>query len=241
MKSKWSVAVLTITLVMGLLTMGVARATTERARAAKPTTAPKPASVSASTPVTAVTPPAPVFAPHAADSLKNRECASAGCHAKFAAPDKSAHDPVAQGMCTACHEVKPDAKPRYVNGSADKACAECHSVMEDAAKAHTPHPPAAEGCLDCHAPHSSPNARLLREKLPDLCVTCHEKEPLAVHVIAGMQAGRGHPLQGAADPARKGEPFTCASCHEPHGSSGPSLLRYKAASTFDLCQHCHPF
>lgn len=144
-------------------------------------------------------------------------------------------------MCTACHDVKPNLKPRYVNGAADKACAECHSVADDAAQAHTPHPPAAEGCLDCHAPHSSANARLLREKLPDLCVTCHDKAALAVHVIAGMQADRGHPLEGPADPSRKGEAFDCASCHEPHGSSGPSLLRFKAASTFDLCQHCHKF
>jgi len=182
----------------------------------------------------------PAFRPHAAESLAVGDCTHSGCHAGIA-KGVAVHAPAGDGLCDACHEVKPGVKPRFTGGDADRTCAQCHDVAEQAASLATPHPPVAEGCLTCHRPHAGPVKGLLRDPQPELCTTCHEREPLAVHVIAGLRAGQGHPLAGPEDPSRKGETFRCTSCHEPHGSTGPHLFRWKAKEPFDLCGHCHDY
>ena len=200
-------------------------------------------SIAKSAPVAATAAPTTLaFAPHAADSLAQPGgCARTGCHAAFTGK-ASVHAPVAEGMCSPCHETAAGAKPRLVNGDEpSKTCGECHEVAAEVEHAKTPHPPAAEGCLDCHTPHASNEPHLLRSKQPDLCYGCHEKAELAVHVIAGLQQDKGHPLSAEHDPSRKGEPLTCVSCHEPHASAGPRLFRWQAKSAFELCQHCHKF
>ena len=53
-------------------------------------------------------------------------------------------------------------------------------------------------------------------------------------------APSGHPIGGSdlVDPKREGRGFTCASCHNPHGSDSPKLLR--AGSTpMESCAWCH--
>jgi predicted CXXCH cytochrome family protein len=36
------------------------------------------------------------------------------------------------------------------------------------------HPSVEENCLSCHNPHGSVYARLLNEKMPNLCQDCHD-------------------------------------------------------------------
>jgi len=36
------------------------------------------------------------------------------------------------------------------------------------------HPPVAENCTICHTPHGSRHAKLLAEKVPNLCQDCHD-------------------------------------------------------------------
>jgi predicted CXXCH cytochrome family protein len=48
----------------------------------------------------------------------------------------------------------------------------------------------------------------------------------------------GHEVSGRLDPRRPGRPFSCASCHNPHGSDNP-LLFYLGANPLESCDGCH--
>jgi predicted CXXCH cytochrome family protein len=111
----------------------------------------------------------------------------------------------------------------------------CHEDFNNASV----HSPVAQGkCLTCHAHHSAKNSDLLVQPLNIMCLICHENVLYTPHVIAGTLSG-GHPLSGEKDPLRKDRPFTCVSCHNPHGSESEGLLRFKSRGTFSLCRKCH--
>jgi DmsE family decaheme c-type cytochrome len=70
-----------------------------------------------------------------------------------------------------------------------------------------------EGCVGCHSPHGSQNARLLNvPNINQLCNQCHS--PVAAGTIHGMSAGSAEVQQ-------------CTSCHTMiHGSNiNPALIR----------------
>ncbi len=84
----------------------------------------------------------------------------------------------------------------------DKLCFQCHGVLNPEAlenKGKWVHGPFQAGvCLACHAPHESPNPKLLTVyPLEKLCAQCH----------ADFHAKKG----AAAYPSRP-----CAACHSPH-------------------------
>jgi DmsE family decaheme c-type cytochrome len=91
-------------------------------------------------------------------------------------------------------------------------CTKCHTetrgpfVFEHAAVK-------AEGCLGCHTPHGSQNARLLNmPQINTLCNQCHS--PVAAGTVHAMGAGSS-------------ELTPCISCHTMiHGSNiNPAFLR----------------
>ena len=91
-------------------------------------------------------------------------------------------------------------------------CTKCHTetrgpfVYEHAAVK-------AEGCLGCHTPHGSQNARMLNmPSINTLCNQCHS--PVAAATVHGMGAGSA-------------EMAPCTSCHTYiHGSNiNPAFLR----------------
>jgi predicted CXXCH cytochrome family protein len=56
--------------------------------------------------------------------------------------------------------------------------------------------------------------------------------------------GRGHPMvkhptSGPSDPLKKDKPFTCLSCHVPHGSETAKLLAFVLKPGEGICQQCH--
>ena len=130
--------------------------------------------------------------------------------------DMPFHHKVNEGLvsCSDCHDPHGTFGNNNLKSTADQnqICTKCHSetrgpfVFEHAAVK-------AEGCLGCHTPHGSQNARLLNmPQINTLCNQCHS--PVAGGTVHGMSAGSS-------------ELTPCTSCHTfIHGSNiNPAFLR----------------
>ncbi len=119
------------------------------------------------------------------------------------------HHPVNEGIvkCSDCHDVHGTFGNNNLRSTADQnmICTKCHTdvrgpwVYEHA-------PVKAEGCLGCHSPHGSQNARMLNmPSVNMLCNQCHSR--VANATIHGMGAGSD-------------ELEPCTTCHTYiHGSN----------------------
>lgn len=140
------------------------------------------------------------------------------CHAAIA--DKShVHFPVAQGMCTTCHNPHASRQPHLLTQPLKELCGTCHA---DHLTFKVTHGPVSAGaCTACHTPHSSDNQKLLLKQGEALCFDCH------VDMQEVLKKKNVHPALGAG----------CTACHNPHGSDFPNLLSGKGQ---DVCFLCHP-
>lgn len=164
------------------------------------------------------------------------------CHEddEFQANAKGRHRALRSG-CTYCHDAHASTQNKLMKTSVAETCRDCHDGDEFAAKAK--HAPVKEGkCLSCHSPHASPHSGLLAKPYREGCLECHADVSKLPHAVAGFSR-KGHPVggekQGLEDPARKGQPFDCASCHETHASSVDGMLRLNGGKAADFCQRCH--
>ncbi len=173
-----------------------------------------------------------------------------GCHDKAKFTKKHVHPAFSMG-CTSCHDPHASQNEKLLRGTVPDLCFGCHDKADFSKK--NVHPPAAGGmCLTCHTPHSSDTAWLLNKDQIQLCTDCHDKVGKSPHAISGF-AAKGHPLGAPKlnkktqelkipeDPVRKGKPFACSSCHNPHSSDSIHLFRYPANSAMELCANCHKF
>jgi DmsE family decaheme c-type cytochrome len=130
--------------------------------------------------------------------------------------DMPFHHKINEGLikCSDCHDVHGTFGNNNLKSTADQnaICTKCHTetrgpfVYEHAVVK-------AEGCLGCHTPHGSQNARLLNmPNINTLCNQCHS--PVASAAVHGMSAGSS-------------ELTPCTSCHTYiHGSNiNPAFLR----------------
>lgn len=102
-------------------------------------------------------------------------------------------------------------------------CFTCHDDIQGELKKKSPHTAFAKGkCSDCHNPHASRHAALLKENSGELCQSCHEDLKQVATLPSKHQ------------PAANGE---CLSCHDPHASDFRNQL---VQSQGELCQSCHP-
>jgi DmsE family decaheme c-type cytochrome len=126
------------------------------------------------------------------------------------------HHKVNEGLvkCSDCHDTHGTFGNNQVRSTADQnmICTKCHTetrgpfVFEHVAVK-------AEGCLGCHTPHGSQNARLLVvPNVNQLCNQCHS--PVSAGTVHGMNAGSA-------------EVQSCIGCHTMiHGSNiNPALIR----------------
>ena len=113
--------------------------------------------------------------------------------------------------CTSCHEVTVgDEGTTVALAQGDPGlCVECHSDLEPAVAGDLehPHPPLADGCLECHSPHASDFPRLLVAAQAEVCANCHGGEAFEAAHDGLLTAG-----------------VTCTSCHRPHGGDQEKLL-----------------
>lgn len=173
----------------------------------------------------------------AAGTEKESVAACLSCHAldrQVAGFDRSEHGRH-RIACNACH-ASPHAEPfRQRRSSATAAeggpemgdhlrkdgvdlCLECHSELRGRFSMPNRHPvrEKAVACVDCHNPHRSQPADARAKNAQ--CFLCHED-------MRGPWPFEHAPV--AED---------CTSCHDPHGSVAPGLL--KTAQPF-LCLSCH--
>jgi len=149
------------------------------------------------------------------------------------------HEPVAED-CGNCHDPHSSDIRFQLTAPSEKLCESCHrdvspDVYEAIDKAVFKHEPVAKGrCVDCHVPHGSEVASLLKGKGINLCGTCHEE---LADVIASSKNMHGPVKTGA-----------CSECHNVHGSTFSRLLvRYFPEEfyneynpeEYDLCFGCH--
>jgi DmsE family decaheme c-type cytochrome len=132
------------------------------------------------------------------------------CHADVKPSfDMPFHHKVNEGLlkCSDCHDTHGTFGNNNLKSTADQnaICSKCHTetrgpfVYEHAAVK-------GEGCMSCHTPHGSQNARLLNmPNINTLCNQCHS--PVAAGTVHGMNAGSA-------------EVTPCISCHTMiHGSN----------------------
>ena len=100
-------------------------------------------------------------------------------------------------------------------------CFTCHKDVR-AETWKNSHHPIREGkisCADCHNPHGTQTAKMIRAaSVNEQCYTCHTEK-------------RG-PFLWEHAPVRE----SCLNCHTPHGSN---QLKLQKTSVPYLCQQCH--
>jgi predicted CXXCH cytochrome family protein len=181
------------------------------------------------------------------------------------------HAPVAGGDCTSCHDPHGSAFRFQLAADGNGACLTCHTDVAETMAQPFRHGPAVASCTMCHDPHASTHRSQLRGSANTVCLACHSETageslpsdpaslfgtkavaahaPLiadAPHIRLDDDLRRGHPtfrhpVEGPADPARKGSPFTCTSCHNPHAAPARTLMRFGATGTSSLCIRCHQY
>jgi predicted CXXCH cytochrome family protein len=178
--------------------------------------------------------------PHSSDNAKlvskpTTQATCFLCHQDDLSGRKVVHAPVAKG-CDQCHDPH-GAQHRYgLKGGEGKAvCYKCHKPVDGGKVKHA----ALEryGCTACHDPHGTAQGAMLAKKVNELCGACHPDQKDGRHVTPLL--ARGHVVGGDLnDPRRQGREFSCASCHNPHGSNSPRLLYY-GENAMQSCDWCH--
>ncbi|MEJ1963877.1 MAG: DmsE family decaheme c-type cytochrome [Gammaproteobacteria bacterium] len=105
------------------------------------------------------------------------------------------------------------------------ACLACHSGGPRNLWQGSIHQRFDLSCSDCHNPMARVSAEGLqaRQSISETCATCHRDVRVQFNKRSHMPLPEGQ--------------MTCADCHNPHGSTAPSLL--KAETVNETCYQCH--
>jgi len=186
------------------------------------------------------------------------------CHAEHA---KGGVVHAAHLDCFACHESRSADGKTSVTLVRPKSelCLGCHKKSEQ----KTLHGPYAGGaCIQCHNPHVSPQAKLLRAAPSVLCAGCHvidnrgtkidyaaksvalpwnrtlttaeyEKAP-KIELDDGGVTGHPVPVHPVQGMNSRGSgQITCLTCHHQHSADAAYLVRKSEKGT-SICTTCHP-
>lgn len=166
-------------------------------------------------------PPDVTFGRNKSDALV-QDTACLACHKS----DKRTHWDGGQHeandvSCSSCHAVHAGADKVRERKTQPQVCFACHKDQR-ADSRKTSHHAIGEGkvvCSDCHNPHGSTAAKLLKKNtVNETCYACHAEK-------------RG-PFLWEHQPATE----DCTACHTPHGSNVTPLLKSRAPF---LCSECH--
>ena len=98
------------------------------------------------------------------------------CHQQVrSATLKPSHHPIIENKikCSDCHNPHGALTPVMLKAeTVNQQCYSCHA--DKRGPYLFAHPVVEANCLTCHNPHGSVYARLLNEKVPNLCQDCHD-------------------------------------------------------------------
>ena len=131
---------------------------------------------------------------------------------------KQSHHPVREGKmkCTSCHDQHGGFGQKMIlAGSVNELCYKCHA--EKRGPFLWEHAPVEENCQSCHTAHGSNHGKLLTNRVPQLCQSCHDTGGHPGTMYTNFSG-----FQGTA-PTNRFVARSCLNCHsEVHGSVGPS-------------------
>lgn len=144
------------------------------------------------------------------------------CHEDMAERE-FAHVPVAEGLCSFCHDPHQTENPKQLYFPPNsELCFSCHD--DQPFKNVVTHGPVQEGaCLKCHDPHSSDHYSQLKAEPPELCFQCHnrtQKDHEGKRLPSPKPAFDSQALNRHA-PFEAGD---CVTCHTPHAGPNYRLL-----------------
>ncbi|GAB4246593.1 MULTISPECIES: cytochrome c3 family protein [Deferrisoma] len=149
-------------------------------------------------------------------------------YAPEVAPPSSVH-PALEKDCRVCHRQGPGRQWGLAVRRAS-LCLECHEVTGGGLEHE------ATPCLNCHAPHASPEPALIRPSNEVFCLACH-------FVLPGVR-GRHDGAYGAAGRACTACHFRPAGngmCHACHTEKTEDVtLPHRTLIQNNRCTSCHP-
>jgi DmsE family decaheme c-type cytochrome len=150
------------------------------------------------------------------------------CQSCHGASDAHVADPVG-----AAPTVVFGAKSKHRSTAVDRngSCLTCHAsaVLPRTNWVGSQHETRGVSCTDCHNIHAPDQKVMNKATQAEVCFSCHKTQRaeirhLSAHPLA--TTGRGSPPKMA-----------CSDCHNPHGSTGPTLLRQNSVN--ETCFTCH--
>lgn len=115
------------------------------------------------------------------------------------------------------------AKGKTDAGKANASCLACHDRKETALWVGSKHERKGMKCASCHSIHGGNAKNLRTARATDTCLSCHK------NMKSQMNKFSHHPMKEGR--------MECSDCHNPHGSSGDSMLH--EISVNDQCLSCH--
>ncbi|MDT8434828.1 MAG: cytochrome c3 family protein [Anaerosomatales bacterium] len=154
------------------------------------------------------------------------------CHADIETDfERVSIHPVYSSMldCSGCHDPHAADYEALLAAQNNEICYQCHAREIRASYDSSDH--ARLLCIRCHTPHGSDFKPILREANPDLCLRCH----------AWVEShSNQHPVRPTYYDVRSDEPLTCTStCHGPHGTEFPMMVRFYGWPFDGRCLQCH--
>lgn len=141
--------------------------------------------------------------------------------------------PVGQLLeCTSCHRPHAADSQKLLPAAGSAFCTTCH-LNQGRFYGNIGHSKVAVSqsqeigaCTNCHLPHGSANASLLKgQNGVSLCRACHQPK-----------SQFEHPTGAKVPDPRTGKPVVCSSCHDPHGTQYSHSTRNQGDR---LCLSCH--
>ncbi len=143
-----------------------------------------------------------------------------GCRTCHGQSDEHLKSPANSPDVVFSGTYKPKSSAEAQNG----ACLTCH--RKDTKRLHwagSTHQSRDVTCSNCHDVHAPTQRVLSKATQPEVCFNCHKTI-------------RAQTLRISTHPIAAGK-VACSDCHNPHGSTGPTLLVRNTVN--ETCYQCH--